>query len=265
MTGWRALSSSRTFQVAVVVLAMIVVWEAAVALFRPAPIILPAPSQIAVEFLKTPGVFLRHSAFTLLTTTIGFVLAVLLGVLLAVGIVYSTFLERTVYTLLVALNSVPKVALAPLFVIWMGTGDEPKVAVALMLAIFPIVIDTVLGLRSVDPEMLNLARAARASGLKMLVKIRFPHALPSLFAGMKVAVSFALVGAIVGEFVAGAKGLGFAILTAQGMFDTVRVFVSLVLLGLLGTILFYLVDFAERLALPWHVSQRSNRAGGYGA
>ncbi len=265
MARWRALSASRTFQVAAVILGMIAVWEIAVALFRPAPIILPAPSQIVLEFLKTPGVFLRHAAFTLLTTAIGFVLAVVLGVLLAVGIVYSAFLERTVYTLLVALNSVPKVALAPLFVIWMGTGDEPKIAVALMLAIFPIVIDTVLGLRSVDPEMLNLARAARASGLKMLVKIRFPHALPSLFAGMKVAVSFALVGAIVGEFVAGAKGLGFTILTAQGMFDTVRVFVSLVLLGLLGTVLFYLVDFAERLALPWHVSQRSTQLGAHGS
>jgi NitT/TauT family transport system permease protein len=263
MARWHVLTASRSFQAAFVVLAMVAVWEVGVTLFRPAPIILPAPSQIAVEFLKTPGVFLRHSAFTLLTTLIGFVLAVLLGVLLAVGIVFSTFLERTVYTLLVTLNSVPKVALAPLFVIWMGTGDEPKIAVALMLAIFPIVINTVLGLRSVDPEMLDLARAARASWLKILFKIRFPLALPSLFAGMKVAVSFALVGAIVGEFVAGAKGLGFAILTAQGMFDTARVFVCLVLLGLLGTILFYLVDFVERLALPWHVSQRSMRAGGH--
>ena len=130
-----------------------------------------------------------------------------------------------------------------------------------MLAIFPIVIDTVLGLRSVDPDMLHLARVSRASAWGILTKIRFPCALPSLFAGMKVAISFALVGAIVGEFVASSNGLGFQILVAQGQFDTVRVFVCLILLGLAGTLLFFLVDFAERLLLPWHVSQRG-RSGG---
>jgi len=185
---------------------------------------------------------------------------VVLGVALAVGIVYSRLLERTVYTLLVALNSIPKVALAPLFVIWMGTGPEPKIALALMLGIFPIVIDTVLGLRSVDPDMLSLARVSRASAWSVLTKIRFPCALPSLFAGMKVAISFALVGALVGEFVAGSYGIGFQILLAQGQFDTVRVFVSLLLLGIVGTILFFLVDYAERLLLPWHVSQRARRS-----
>ena len=140
--------------------------------------------------------------------------------------------------------------------IWMGTGPEPKIEIALMLGIFPIVIDTVLGLRSVDPDMLALAKVSKASPWAVLTKIRFPCALPSLFAGMKVAISFALVGALVGEFVAGSYGIGFQILLAQGQFDTVRVFVSLLLLGIVGTILFFLVDYAERLLLPWHVSQR---------
>lgn len=247
----------------VVVIAALLAWEAAVRVVQPSPLILPAPSGIAIAFWETPQLFMRHLGFTLLTTIAGFASAVVLGVVLAVGIVYSRFLERTVYTLLVALNSIPKVALAPLFVIWMGTGTEPKIAIALMLALFPIVIDMVLGLRSVDPDMLALAKVSRASPMAVLFKIRFPCALPSLFAGMKVAVSFALVGAIVGEFVAGSKGLGFQILTAQGQFDTVRVFVSLVLLGVAGTLLFFLVDYAERLLLPWHVSQRGRgEAGG---
>lgn len=254
---------SRTRDVSLVLAASIALWELAVYLLAPSPMILPAPSGIAREFMSTPGVFIRHLGFTLAVTAAGFVLALVLGVALAVGIVYSRFLERTVYTLLVALNSIPKVALAPLFVIWLGTGTEPKTAVAVMLSIFPIVIDTVLGLRSVDPDMLNLARVSRASAWQVLFKIRFPCALPSLFAGMKVAVSFALVGAIVGEFVAGGNGLGFQILVAQGQFDTPRVFVSLLLLGLMGTLLFYAVDFAERICLPWHVSQRT-QAGGTG-
>jgi NitT/TauT family transport system permease protein len=179
---------------------------------------------------------------------------------LGVGIVYWRLLERTIYTLLAALNSIAKVALAPLFVIRMGTGPEPKVAIAPMLAIFPIVIDTVLGLRSVDLDMLYLARVSKASPWGVLTKIRFPCALPSLFAGIKVAISFALVGAIVGKFVAGGRGIGFQILVAQGQFDTVRVFVSLLLLGLVVTVLFFVVDYAERLCLPWHVSQRARHA-----
>jgi len=252
---------NETRDVIVVLAAAMLLWEVGVRIFHPSPLILPAPSVIVAAFFETPLLYLRHLSFTLALTLIGFVLSVVLGVALAVGIIYSRFLERTVYTLLVALNSIPKVALAPLFVIWMGTGPEPKVAIALMLAIFPIVIDSVLGLRSVDPDMLHLAQVSKASSWAVLTKIRFPCALPSLFAGMKVAISFALVGAIVGEFVAGNYGIGFQILVAQGQFDTVRVFVSLLLLGIVGTALFFAVDYAERLLLPWHVSQRGRSHG----
>lgn len=250
------------FDIVLVIAGALLFWEIGVWWFEPSPLILPPPSAIIAAFLETPWVFIRHLGFTLWMTTIGFVLAVIFGVLLAIAVVYSPLIERTIYTLLVALNSIPKVALAPLFVVWMGTGTEPKIAIAMMLAIFPIVIDMVLGLRSVDPDMLNLARVSKASPLAILLKIRFPCALPSLFAGMKVAVSFALVGAIVGEFVAGSRGLGFQILVAQGQFDTVRVFVPLLLLGVVGTILFFLVDYAEKLCLPWHVSQRSRQGTG---
>lgn len=256
----RLLAESRTRDAFAIVAALLIIWEACVHIFSPSPLILPAPSTIFAEFWSSPWVFIRHSGYTLAVTALGFGIAVVLGIVLAVAIVYSRFLERTIYTLLVALNSIPKVALAPLFVIWLGTGTEPKVSVAVMLAIFPIVIDTVLGLRSVDPDMLSLARVSKASAWQVLFKIRFPCALPSLFAGMKVAISFALVGAIVGEFVAGGTGLGFQILVAQGQFDTPRVFVSLLLLSLMGTVLFYLVDFAERIFLPWHVSQRPHVA-----
>ncbi|SJZ74670.1 NitT/TauT family transport system permease protein [Enhydrobacter aerosaccus] len=256
----RLFAAREARDIVIVIAAALLLWEGGVRLFHPSPLILPAPSAILSNFLATPGVYLRNLGFTLTMTCVGFALAVVLGVLLAVVIVSSPLIERTVYTLLVALNSIPKVALAPLFVIWMGTGTEPKIAIALMLAIFPIVIDMVLGLRSVDPDMLNLARVSKASPLSILVKIRFPCALPSLFAGMKVAISFALVGAIVGEFVAGSQGLGFQILMAQGQFDTVSVFVSLVLLGLFGTALFFAVDYAEGLLLPWHVSHRSRQS-----
>lgn len=250
--------SERVRWIVYVLAAIVVLWELGVILFQPKAFILPPPSLVLSEFVSSPYYFIKHSFYTLMTTMVGFTLAVVIGVLFAIGIVYSKILDRTLYTVLVALNSVPKVALAPLFVIWMGTEATPKIAIAFMIAIFAIVIDMVLGLRSVDPDMIALARTSRASGMHILLKIRFPNALPSLFAGMKVAISFALVGAIVGEFVAGEIGLGHVILISQGTFDTGRVFVAIVLLGLIGTVLFYLVDLGEKWLLPWHVSQRGD-------
>ena len=236
-------------------------WEAAVLWLKTPPILFPAPSAIWAEFLLAPPYFMRNALYTLWTTLAGFGLAVALGLGLAVAIVSSRLAERLIYTLLVVLNSLPKVALAPLFVIWMGTGVEPKIAIALMLAIFAIVADAAHGLRSVDPDALALARVHRASGWQVLVKLRLPNAMPALFVGMKVAVSFALVGAIVGEFVGGSAGLGYVILMAQGQFDTPRVFVALVLLGIMGTVLFFLVAALERAIIPWHVSQRASHGG----
>ena len=163
---------------------------------------------------SAPGWYAAHTGYTLLETALGFGLAVVLGVAMSIAIVYSRFVEQTLYTLLVAMNSIPKVAVAPLFIVWLGTGLEPKVAIAFLIAVFPIVIDTVLGLRTVDPEMLDLARAMRGTRYQTLRKIRFPGALPSLFAGMKVGISFAFIGSIVGEFVAAQRGLGFVIVSA---------------------------------------------------
>ncbi|MEH2482315.1 NitT/TauT family transport system permease protein [Nitrobacteraceae bacterium AZCC 2146] len=245
----------------VVLAASVVVWETACRYYQPPAFVLPAPSQIAAEFATTPVYFLREALVTLAETVAGFVLAIAFGLALALAINSSRFLEATLYTLLVALNSVPKVALAPVFIIWMGTGVAPKVTIALAIAIFPVVIDFVLGLRSSDPQLVDLAHTARSSWLKILLKVRLPSALPSMFAGMKVAISLALVGAIVGEFVAGETGLGQVILLAQGQFQTARMFVAIVILGLLGAALFYLLDFSERMLIPWHISQRAPRSG----
>ena len=239
-----------------VLLACALLWEAFTRLFKVPVFMLPPPSAVLAAMRETPGIFIYHATYTLESTLIGFALAVVLGVVLAVAIVQSRIVERTLYTVLVSLNSVPKVAVAPLFILWLGTGIEPKIAIAAMIAIFAIVIDMVHGLKSVEPDMLDLGRALRGSRLKVLVKIQFPHALPSLFSGMKVGISLALIGAIVGEFVAAKRGLGYLILLSQGQFDTTTMFGAIVILALLGIVLFYLVDGLERLALPWHASRR---------
>lgn len=243
------------------VLAAFALWEIVVRMLELPRVVLPSPSVVFDELVENPSYYVLQSWHTLVNTLSAFALAVVLGVAMAIGIVYSRFLERTVYALLVALNNVPKVALAPLFVIWLGTGSASKIGMALMIAIFAIVIDAVLGLRSLDPDLIDLGRSMRGSALKMLVKIRFPNALPSIFAGMKVALSLALVGEIVGEFVAAQKGLGFVILSAQGLFRTDRVFAAILILAALGTALYYAMEFIERKLLPWHASHRGPRAG----
>ena len=254
--AWRESEYART--VVGVLVAAVLVWEAAVHAFGIRTFILPAPSLIFADLARTPVYYLQQSAATIWVTGIGFLIALVGGVLMAIGIVSWRWVDRSLYTLLVATNSVPKVALAPLFVIWLGTGGEPKIAIAALIAIFPVVINAVMGLRAVEPDMLDLARSARASRAAVITKIRFPNALPSIFAGAKVGISFALIGAIVGEFVAGERGLGYVILTSQAAFNTTRAFSALVLLGMIGTIMFFLVELAERLLLPWHISQRGS-------
>jgi NitT/TauT family transport system permease protein len=248
--------SSSAAHIGLVVIGFFALWQAIVMVASLPEYLLPAPSAIFSEVARAPLWYMSNAMRTVGATLLGFAAALVVGCLAAVGIVYSRLLENTLYTLLVALNSVPKVALAPLFIIWMGTGLASKVAISFLIALFVIVVDTVLGLRSIDPDAVDLFRSLRGGKLQTLLWLRAPSALPHLFAGMKVAVSLALVGAIAGEFVASQAGLGYVILEAQGNFETTRVFAAIVLLGLLGTILFFIVDFIERLVCPWHVSHR---------
>lgn len=241
---------------AAVIAILLIAWEIGVKALGVKAVILPPPSAVIVELVRELPWYLGHAWYTLLTTLGGFLIALVVGVALAVVIVESRLFEKTVYTLIVALNSVPKVAIAPLFVIWLGTGAEPKLAIAFLIAVFAIVIDTVLGLKSVPPDILDLGRALRGTRSMMLWRIRFPCALPSMFAGMKVAISLALVGAIVGEFVSSQRGLGYVILAAQGAFDTARVFAAIVLLAIMGIVLFWALARIEQYALPWHASQK---------
>jgi NitT/TauT family transport system permease protein len=251
----------RGLHVGAVLVGFFVVWQLAVMALKPPEYLLPSPIAIFDEMMSAPLWYLGHALRTVAATLLGFIAALAVGCLAAIGIVYSRVLEHTLFTLLVALNSVPKIALAPLFIIWMGTGLSSKVAISFLIALFAIVVDTVLGLRSVDPDAVDLFRSLRGDNLRTLLWLRFPSAMPHLFAGMKVAISLALVGAIAGEFVASQAGLGYVILSAQGQFQTTRVFAAVVLLGVVGTLLFYAVDIAERMICPWHVSHRARHRG----
>lgn len=239
-----------------------IAWELSVRLLKIPPFILPSPILVGSVLIDSAPVLAAHTWYTLQACLLGFLLALIVGIIFAVLTVQSRLIEQTTNTLLVSMNSIPKVAIAPLFIVWLGTGLQPKVAIAMLVAVFPIVVETVHGLKSANPDMLDLARVLGASRLKLLTKIQFPHALPNLFAGMKVGIALALVGGIVGEFVASRQGLGYAILVAQGQFDTPMIFAALVILALLGTALFYAVEFLERLIVPWDVSRRRESSPG---
>jgi NitT/TauT family transport system permease protein len=232
----------------------LLIWEIACRTYQIRPVLLPSPSLIIAELAQSPLWFAQQAAYTLGITLAGFGVAAVLGVVFAVVITEWKLLDRLLFPLFVALNSVPKVALAPLCIIWFGTGSEPKIAIAFLIAVFAVVIDTILGLRSVPPDTIDLARTLRGSRWKVLTRIKLFCALPHLFAGLKVAMSLALVGAIVGEFVSSQRGLGYVILSAQGMFDTPRVFAAIAILAVLGVVLMEIVSIAERFALPWHHS-----------
>lgn len=247
---------------AATVLIALALWELAVIVFTIPEYLLPLPSDVAVELVKEANYLAPHLAITSLETVLGFLLAIVVGIVLAILIVSSPVLEATIYPLLVGSQSIPKVAIAPLLIVWTGIGLLPKVLVAFLIAFFPIVIDTVVGLRSVEPEMLQLARSMGASKLRIFWKVRFPTALPNIFAGLKVAVTLAVVGAIVGEFLQADRGLGYALLQANATINTKMSFAVVFLLSAVGIVLFMLVDVIERLTIPWHVSHRPDLATG---
>lgn len=241
-------------------LAFVAMWELVCASLHIRPVLLPSPSLIVAELLASPLWFAEQTLYTVGITLAAFVAAGVLGVLFAVLIVEWPLLDRLLFPLFVGLNSVPKVALAPLFIIWFGTGAEPKIAIAFLIAVFAVVIDTALGLRSVPPDTIDLARTLRGTRWKVLLRIKMYCAMPHLFAGLKVAISLALVGAIVGEFVSSQRGLGYVILSAQGMFDTPRVFAAIVILAVVGVGLIELITVVERFAMPWHHSSKRQAA-----
>ena len=243
-------------------LASLVLWDVAIVAFRVPDYVLPGPSQIVAEMISHYPTLWRHTLVTTSEVLAGFALSVVVGVPLGVAIVYSPFFESTIYPLLVSSQTVPKVAVAPLFLFWFGFGVTSKIVVAFLIAFFPMVIATVIGLRSIEPEMIYLARSMGASPLLTFLKIRLPNALPNVFGGMKVAVTLAVVGAVVGEFVGADKGLGYVIVLANGALNTRLLFAAITFLSLLGITLFVAVQLLERLFLPPHLTTQRNETTG---
>jgi NitT/TauT family transport system permease protein len=254
---WRRVLYSSWARPVILIALLIVLWQLAIVVFRIPPYLIPAPLAVVKQLVKQWPELIQQASFTTYATLGGFALSIAFGIPMALLIAYSRTVESFVYPLLVFSQSVPKVAIAPLFVVWFGFGIIPKVIAAFMLGFFPIVVSTVVGFKSVDRDMIDLARSMKASKLQIFRRISLPQALPSIFAGLKVSVTLAVVGAVVGEFVGSNSGIGYVLQIANGNFDLPLMFAALSILSLIGVLLFAAVDLAERFMIPWHASQRN--------
>ena len=237
----------------VVVVALIAMWEAATWAFAIPPFLLPAPSAIALSMQANASLLLTNGWVTTVEIVLGFLLSIVVGIPLALAIFLWPPFSRSVLPLLVSSQAMPKVAIAPLLLVWFGFGLLPKVLIAFLIAFFPIVINTAVGLASIEPDKIQLARSMGFGAIDTFFKIRLPGALPSIFGGLKISITLAVVGAVVGEFVGGDAGLGYLLMVANGSMDTQLLFAGIVALTVLGVGLFLMVELAERLAVPRHI------------
>jgi len=224
---------------------VLVIWQLAVPLSGLSEFVLPTPLAIAKRMVTDFNLLATHSYITLLEVLGGFLSGVLVGIPLALAIFYSKVFERAVYPLLVALQTVPKIALAPLLVLYLGYGWAPKISLAFLISFFPIVISTVVGLQSLDKGLVNMVRSMGASEAQTFFKVRLPAALPSIFGGLKVAISLAVIGAIIGEYIAAERGLGYLQLQANSQFDTTLNFATVVTISLIGVLLYFVLALVE--------------------
>jgi NitT/TauT family transport system permease protein len=222
--------------------------------------LVPSPPEVGSTLVEDRGLLLEHSGITLYETVVGYLLATSLGLLTAIFIVYSPTFEKSFYPIILVAQVIPKIAIAPILIVWFGFGPQPKIILAVLIAFFPVVVSGVAGLRSIDPELLELSSTMGAGRWKTFRKLRFPASLPHLFAGLKVAATLAVVGAVVGEFVGADKGLGYVLLLASGNLNAPLLFADLILMSVIGIALFVAIEVLESLLIPWHASRRADVA-----
>jgi NitT/TauT family transport system permease protein len=256
-TGWRRLwprlrgPAISAFAVA----SVIATWEIGVRAFHVPEFILPAPSVIVQDTSGIGWSLVGHAQATVVTIMAGYLLAVVVSLPLAIGLSSSRLLAHALYPLLVIKQSVPVVALAPILIVMLGTGEAPRIAITTLIALFPLVVSTATGLSSTPPELIELSHSMGASWLKQLIDIRLPSAVPFIFSGLKISMTLSVVGAVVGEFVAAERGLGYLIYTSTAYFHVSIGFGAMIVLSLIGLALFQSVRLVERCLFPWAIAE----------
>ncbi len=240
----------------VLIISLLAVWQVGTWLMQVPKWLLPSPGQILMAGLGSLDLLGPHTWQTLKETWMGLAVSLVVGLGLALVIDLSALLRRALYPLLVASQTVPILALAPLLIIWFGYGILPKVIVVALVCFFPIVISTADGLRAADPDLIALLRAMGANRWQIFFKVRLPGALPSFFSGFKIAITYSVVGAVIGEWVGASRGLGIFMIRSSKNFLTDRVFAAIAVTSLLSIVMFVGVIALERVLLPWYFAHR---------
>jgi ABC-type nitrate/sulfonate/bicarbonate transport system permease component len=251
--------AARWAPAALIIVILLALWEWVVASSNIPAWKLPAPRAVGAELWDSRGALLGHTWITLEEVLIGFGLALVSGIILASLIHHSRTMERVIYPSVIASQTIPIIVIAPLLLIWLGYGLQHKVIVVALISFFPIVVNTVDGLRATDPDMINLLRTLGANRWQVFTKVQVPGSLPFVFSGIKVAITVSVIGAVIGEWVGSSEGLGYLAIRSKSQFLTERVYATVVLLSLMGILLFSVAGILERLMLPWYHAQRKYR------
>lgn len=235
---------------------LIVLWEVGTTAGDVPRYVLPSASDTLQALIDRWPLLMDNSLSTAVAILIGFALSVVIGVGVGLIIAWIKPVEKALWPLLVGSQAIPKIALAPIFVVWFGFGLTPRIVMAFLISFFPVVVETVAGMRAIQPELVYVSRCMGLSPVQSFFKVRFPNALPHLFGGLKVAIALSAVGAVVGEFVGSDSGLGNVMLRALGLSNTPLLFAAIIVLTVLAIVMFLVIEAIERIAIPWHVSQR---------
>jgi len=248
---WRRAVPAAAFSLLVVGL-----WQLGTSWSGISPLLLPSPWMVAQSLVENASLLASNAVVTLQEILVGFAIGAAAGIALGVLLSSSRLAERAVYPWLVASQMVPIVAVAPILVVWFGFTIIPKVLVVALVGFFPVVVNTLDGLKAVDPEMVRLVRTLGMSRWRITRSVRVPSALPYVFSGLKVAMAFSVVGAVFGEWVGSSEGLGYLMLALNNQLATVDLFAAVIVLSVMGIALFFLVGVVERLVIPWHHDSR---------
>lgn len=242
-----------------IVVVVLVSWELFVRVWNIADWLLPAPSAVGYTLYDSLGLLAGHTLVTLEEVLLGFALAFISGMFLASAITLSKTIEKALYPFIIASQTVPIIVIAPMLLVWIGYGLAPKIIVVALISFFPIVVNTVDGMRSVDSDMHKMMRTMGGNKWTIFLKVQLPISMPYLFSGLRVAIAMSVIGAVIGEWVGSSEGLGYLMIRSKPQFQTERVFAAIAILSVMGIALFALVGFLERLLIPWWHKEKEGR------
>ena len=243
------------------VIVVLIVWDVLVKINDVPSWLLPSPSEIFKAMLDNARILTSHTITTLIEVILGFVIALFVGLLLSSAITLSSTIEKSFYPFIIASQTIPVIVIAPMLLVWVGYGLMPKIIVVALISFFPIVVNTVDGMKSIDIDLEKLFRTMGASNWDIFRKIRIQNSLPYMFSGLRVAISISVIGAVIGEWVGSSEGLGYLMIRSKPQFQTELVFAAIFILSIMGIILFFGIGLVEKLCIPWNNFRKGDNLG----